>query len=403
MVPLSGFITNPQFVEYARKKQGICFNFAAIERKEEEMAKIKKIAVMGGGNGAHAMAADLTMKGYEVNMCEAPEFRENLSVTLERQAIDFIDAWGEKHTVKINKVTTNFAEALKGASYIMLAVPALGAKSFFNLMIPYLEDGQTIIKWAGNFSALLFANMLKEKGVKKDITLAEANTLPWGCRLAAPGTVQIMVWVTKHLFATLPTKNIDRVIDGVKNMYPVVAGENVLATSLNNLNPIVHPIGTVMNAGWVDTIGKDFYFYRDGNTLSISRGIKAIFEEVTKVGNAIGVRMLEYPEEDFWKKSAIMSTYGRASFDKEGLVARISGPSSVKSRYITEDVPYGLVPLAKLARKFNVSTPIIDAVIELASVINQTDYRKEGLSLEELGLADLSKEKLAKFLQEGFI
>jgi opine dehydrogenase len=366
------------------------------------MTNARRVAVLGGGNGAHAMAADLALKGYEVNMCEAPEFKESISTTLERQAIDLIDALGEKHTVKLHMVTTNFEEALKGVSYIMMTVPAIGTKSFFNSIVSYLEDGQTIIKWSGNFSALLFANMLKAKGTKKDITLAEAHTLPWGCRLVAPSTIEIMVWVTRLLLATLPARNIDRVIDEVKNMYPVVAGENVLATSLNNLNPIVHPVGTIMNAGWIDTIGKDFYFYRDGNTLSISRGIKAIFEEVSRVASAIGIEMLEYPEEDFWKKSAIMSTYTRASFDKEGAVAKISGPSSVKSRYITEDVPYGLVPIAKLARKFNVSTPVIDSVIQLASVINQTDYCQEGTSLEELGIATLSKEELAKVLREGF-
>ena len=362
----------------------------------------KRIAVLGGGNGAHTMAADLTMKGYEVNMCEMPEFKESISTTFERQAIELIDVWGEKHTVKLNMVTTNFSQALKGVSYIMMVVPAIGAKSFFSSIIPYLEDRQTIIKWSGNFSALLFANMLKEKGIKKDITLAEGHTLPWGCRLVEPGTVQIMVWVIKLLLATLPAKNIDRVIDNVKDMYPVVAAENVMATTLNNLNPIVHPIVTVMNAGWIDAVGKNFYLYRDGATLSTTRGIKAVFEEVSKVANAVGVKMNEYPEEDFWKKSTIMSTYSRAIFDKEGSTARISGPSSMKSRYITEDIPYGLAPIAKLARQFNVATPIIDAVIQFASVINQTNYWEESMSLKELGIVNRSKDELEKVLQEGF-
>jgi len=366
------------------------------------MKDVKRIAVLGGGNAAHAMAADLALKGFEVNMCETPEFEEAISTTLERQAIDLIDAWGEKHTAKLNMVTTNFKEALKGVSYIMMDVPAIGTNSFFNSIVPYLEDGQTVIKWSANFSALSFASILKEKGVKKDITLAEAHTMPWGCRLVAPGTVQTMVWVIKLLFATLPSKNIDRVINDVKNMYPVVAGENVLATSLNNLNPVCHPVGTVMNAGWIDTIGKDFALNAFGNTLSISRGIKVVFEEISSLANAIGVTMLQYPEEDFWRRSAIMSTYARAPFDKEGAVAKITGPSSVKSRYITEDVPYGLVPIAKLARKFNVTTPVIDAIIQLASVINQTNYMEEGMSLEELGIADLNQEELAKVLQEGF-
>jgi len=112
--------------------------------------------------------------------------------------------------------------------------------------------------------------------------------------------------------------------------------------------------------------------------------------------------MLDYPEEDFSKKSTIMSTYFQAVFDKEGMVNKISGPESVKSRYITEDLPYGLVPISKLAHRYGISTPLIDAVIEFGSVINQTDYMKEGVSLEELGIAGLSKEDLERVLNEGF-
>ena len=96
-----------------------------------------------------------------------------------------------------------------------------------------------------------------------------------------------------------------------------------------------------------------------------------------------------------------MSSYARAPFDKEGASAQISGPSSVKSRYIAEDVPYGLVPIAKLGRKFNVPTPFIDAIIEFSSVINETNYLEQGMTLEELGIASLDKNGLNKLLQEG--
>ena len=238
--------------------------------------------------------------------------------------------------------------------------------------------------------------------MKKDITLAEGHTLPWGCRLESPGVIRIFVDAWKLLLAAFLAKNTGRVINELKDIYPVVPGDNVLATSLNNLNPIVHPVGTVLNAGWVDTLQKDFHFYRHGTTLSIARAIKAIYEEVATVSEAAGGKMLEYPEESFWSKSTIMSVYSKAAFDKEGAVANISGPSSMKSRYTTEDVPYGLVPIAELARLFNIAVPIIDATIDLASVINQTDYRKEGRSLEELGIAELSKKELTKVLEEGF-
>ncbi len=153
-----------------------------------------------------------------------------------------------------------------------------------------------------------------------------------------------------------------------------------------------------MNSGWVDAAGKDFYLYRDGNTLSISRGIKAVFEEVSSVARALDVPMLDYPEEDFWQKPFIMSTYFRAAFDKEGAVRKISGPSTVKSRYITEDLPFGLVPIKKLAMEYDVQTPVIDSIITFGSLINQTDYMAEGLSLEKLGIAGLDREGLRNCL-----
>jgi len=130
--------------------------------------------------------------------------------------------------------------------------------------------------------------------------------------------------------------------------------------------------------------------------------IKAVYEEVSRIADAVNVKMLEYPEEAFWSKGTIMSVYFKAAFDKEGTVGSISGPSSMKSRYITEDVPYGLVPIAHLAYKFNVAIPIIDAIIELSSVINEMDYRHQGRQLEELGIADLDKDTLNRVLQEGF-
>ena len=361
-----------------------------------------KIAVLGGGNGAHAMAADLALKGFEVNMCEAPEFKESFTTTLERQEISLIDAWGEEKTAKLHKATTGFEEAIAGVSYVMMAIPAIGHRRFFSAIMPHLKDGQTIVMWPGNYSALLFANMLREKGIKKDITLAEGHTLPWGCRLEGQARIKIFVDAWKLIVAALPAKNTERVINDLKDIYPVVAGENVLATSLNNLNPIVHPVGAVLNAGWIDTLQKDFYLYKYGTTLSVARAIKAVYEEVTRVGDAISIKLLEYPEESFWAKGTIMSFYFKAPFDKEGVIANISGPSSMKSRYIIEDVPYGLVPTAQLARKFNIATPIIDAIIELLSVINQTDYRQEGRSLDELGIADLSSDELKRVLQQGF-
>jgi opine dehydrogenase len=364
---------------------------------------LKKVAVLGGGNGSHTMAADLALKGLEVNICEAPEFKDAFAATLERQAVELVDAEGVEKTVKIALATTDFEKALKGADYIMMPIPATGHERFFKAIMPHLEDGQTIVSWPGNYASLYFARMLKEEGIKKNVTLAEAHTLPWGCRLEAAGRVRIFVDAWKLLLAALPAKETARIVKELKDYYPVEAGASVLATSLNNLNPIVHPVGTILNAGAIDNKGEGFHLYRDGTTKSIANAIKAVFEEVSRVGEAVGVKMLKYPEETFYLKSTIMSYYFKTPFDMESTVAHISGPSAMTGRYITEDIPYGLVPVAGLAYSYGVDIPVIDATIWLASAINETDYYGEGRSLGELGITGLKREELDRILKEGFL
>jgi opine dehydrogenase len=362
---------------------------------------LKKVAVLGGGNGSLTMAADLALKGLEVRLCEAPAFKEGFAITLEKQEIALVAAGGEEKKVKIALATTDFEKAVKGVDYIMMPIPATGHERFFQAIMPYLEDGQTIVSWPGNYASLYFARMLKEAGIKKDVTLAEAHTLPWGCRREG-GQVRIFVDAWKLLLAALPSKETAKVVRELKDYYPVVAASSVLETSLNNLNPIVHPVGTILNAGAVDSKGEGFHLYRDGTTKSIAQAIKVVFEEVSRVGEAVGIKMLEYPEETFWLKSTIMSYYFKAPFDMESTVAYISGPSSMTSRYITEDIPYGLVPVAGLAFSYGVDIPMIDATICLASTINGVDYYQSGRSLGELGIAGLKREELNKILKQGF-
>jgi len=77
------------------------------------------------------------------------------------------------------------------------------------------------------------------------------------------------------------------------------------------------------------------------------------------------------------------------------------GPRNLKDRYITEDIPYGLVPMSELGKKLDVRTPIMDSFIEIASVLNQEDYRKTGRTLETLGLDKLNREQILRFVETG--
>ena len=88
-------------------------------------------------------------------------------------------------------------------------------------------------------------------------------------------------------------------------------------------------------------------------------------------------------------------------FGAATLIGGISGPNSVNDRYFTEDIPVGAVARYSIAQAFNVSVPIIKAMIDLGSLICERDFLKEGRTMEKMGLAGLSKEQVIKYLREG--
>lgn len=47
----------------------------------------KKIAILGGGNGAHTMAAEMTLKGHTVNLYEMPRFRQDMKEVFDTKTI----------------------------------------------------------------------------------------------------------------------------------------------------------------------------------------------------------------------------------------------------------------------------------------------------------------------------
>ena len=71
-------------------------------------------------------------------------------------------------------------------------------------------------------------------------------------------------------------------------------------------------------------------------------------------------------------------------------------------RYIKEDVGFGLVPMTEIGHSLGVKTPVMDALITLASAMHKTDYRAEGLTLKKMGLGGGRQHDIFKVMREGF-
>ena len=360
----------------------------------------KPITVLGGGNAALTMTADLTLRGFDVNFCEHPRFEKSFKPILERGEIKVVGPFLHG-TARIHKVGTNMEEAISDVDIINVAIPSAGHDTFFKDMIPFLKNDQLVLIWAGNCGSLRLAKLLEEEAPEKRILIAEANTMPYGTRIIAPCCVSFFLATKSILFSAFPSKNTKKALEKMEKLFPILrAGQNVLAVSFSNPNPTVHPPGSILNVGRIEYSDGDFYLYREGITESIARVIRAVYDETNRIAKAYGLKMLTYEDKDFRTTGSIMAVEFEAPFDTLGVLGKVRGPSTIYDRYITEDLPYGLVHRSQLGKKVDIPTPIIDSIINIGSVVCQTDFWK-GRTLEDLGLAEKTSKEIVRYVEEG--
>ncbi|MGH2618082.1 MAG: NAD/NADP octopine/nopaline dehydrogenase family protein, partial [Thermomicrobiales bacterium] len=156
---------------------------------------------------------------------------------------------------------------------------------------------------------------------------------------------------------------------------------------------VVHPPGVLMNAGRIERSRGEFWFYEEGVTPSVVKVIEAVDRERLALGEALGLRL-----------TPVAEAFHRAGFGPAGdLWATINGsrmltalraPGQVDTRWLTEDIPYGLATWASLGARLGVETPVIDSLVTLASATLEQDFRSETRGLDMLGLSPLSDDAL---------
>jgi opine dehydrogenase len=365
---------------------------------------IKKIAILGAGNGGCAAAADLTLRGYEVRLFSRSE--STLIPIAKRGGIEVVEDGGEKFAAPF-LVGSQLPPVVNGADLIIIAAPAVAHEYLAKNLGRNLVDGQRVLLNPGHTGGSLhFANILRSAGVRAKIQLCETVTLTYICRMAGAARVEIYRRTTHLRCAAFPGKDTVDLIPEIQEIFPnVIPAANVLETGFANINAIMHPAGMLGNAGWIEKTAGDFYYYREGITPAIAAWIEEVDKERLEIVKRLGLEPL--PFVDIFHQAGLTSEQARAS----GSVYRainesepnrtIKSPKTLDHRYLREDVGYGLVPMAEIGKLLGMSTPVIDALITLASVVSRTDYRKEGLTVEKMGLAGVGPENMEKVLLEG--
>jgi opine dehydrogenase len=355
-----------------------------------------RVAVLGAGNGGLASAFDFAQHGHEVALYAPPEFGENV-VAVARA--DGIRSQGDlEGFTRIRYAGHDPAEAMAGADLVVLVGPAYSTETLALNAGPHLPDGASVLICPGSCAgAIAFKRALGLEIDDERYTIGETSTLPYAVRVIEPGVVHVFLKLTAGLYiAAVPRSGTDRLHRLIKDVWPAAEkAESVFQTTLQNGNPIIHPAVTLLNAGLVERTRGAFLFYEEGITEGVGRLIESVDEERLAIARGLGVTILSEPALGVRQGYMLEDNYTTGYSAAPGFRG-IGAPRELDHRYLTEDVGYSLIFLSDLAARLGIATPVMDAVIAIASVVLDRDFRREGKrTVRSLGLDRIPPERLA--------
>lgn len=364
------------------------------------MSKEYVFGVIGAGNGGKAMAAYLALLGKKVLLYNRTFL--NVEVIAQRQGIDLINPDGLEGFGKLEKVTDNIEDLLAGSQVIMVVTPSTAHKDIASAASPYLRDDHIVILHPGRTGgALEFTETLRQNGCATTPIISEAETFIFASRSEGPSLARIFRIKESVPLAALPANRTKEVLEAIHTAFPqFINGGNVLMTGLNNMGAVFHPALAMLNAGWIEATHGNFEFYVDGVTPSVARVLEVIDRERVTVASALGLRARTGME---WLELAYNATgenLYEAMHNQTGYYG-IKAPPTLNHRYIFEELPMSLVPIASFGKRYGVSVNCIESIIRLGCIIHNTDYWRKGRTIEKLGVKDLSIGELTHYVETG--
>lgn len=354
-----------------------------------------KVTILGSGNGACATAAEWALCGHEVSMFDFESYGDNLSAIRRQGGIHVsgtIEGFG-----KISYAGSDIKRAIHGSDLILAIGPAYSHEPFANAVKNIIWEHQLYILSPGsNGGALVTKKIFQHCENAKNVVVAETATLPYACRIIKEGTVNVYHKLAGGLYlSAIPSSKTHHVLSVYRQIYPfALPAENVFRTILQNANPVLHPVITVLNAALIERTKGDFRFYEEGVTPAIGRMIEAVDRERIEIGSALGLDIMNDPEISVLQGYLSEADYASGYTNAPGFQG-IRAQESLQHRYLDEDVGYGLVFLSELGRTIGTDTKTMDAVITMASVLTEKDYRRDApRTLESIGFTIEEVQKL---------
>ena len=336
-----------------------------------------RLAVLGAGAVGLAAAALAVSQGHEVAVW-SPSGRGTAGIG---HAITTEGVLRGRFGVRVAR---DLADALATAEAALLAVPAYA----FPHLLPRIADHLTqplLIAPAASLAPLALAAMLDARG-RAAPPIGAMSTTPVTARRLGPDRVRILGIRAAVDMAALPEDAAPAMGALATALFGHASptGGSVVQAAIGNANPIIHAALALTNTTRIECA--EAWPQYGMMTPATCRLMLAMAAERATLAAALGVAVPSL-EQSLHRATGVPlgPLHAMAQAIAQGAGA-VPGPTDPNTRYITEDVPYGLAVALWLARRRDVAMPVTDAVVTALEALWGRDLRAnpllEGLAFD---------------------
>ncbi|MER8880842.1 NAD/NADP octopine/nopaline dehydrogenase family protein [Mesorhizobium sp. M0684] len=355
-----------------------------------------RVSILGAGAIAYGLAACLAEAGHDPMLWSpSGERTKALATGQSLTATGAIEA-----TVSV-RIAKDCKEAIAAADVVMVALPANGHKKVMDAAAPYLREGMpVIISSHSSFGALYLSRQLAELKVRLPIVVW-GTTLVTG-RQSGPTEVHVASVRQKVDVATLPFDAMDQGFRLCMTLFGdrFVKRDGLLAIALSNLNPQNHLGIALLN---LTRMEKGEQWSQAGNvTPAVGRFIEALDAERLAIAARFGIAVRTVEEHFSLSFHVPMGTVSEMNQEMDRQGRGGFGPSTIETRYVLEDVPFGLLPTVFLGKISGKPAVLHQSGISIFSAAYGRDLKADNDILPALGIEGIGKVDLENLCRKGF-
>lgn len=342
-----------------------------------------KVSVLGCGNVGVAISADLSICGYDVSLVKTSQTKGAFFDKILRNGNRVLLKENGSYNAAVIKDVSHDLNKVAKSDVVIITVQSIYHESIIKSISKYLNENQIVICICSYMSSFFFKKycstlpLIAEtagpylEGRIEDKDIVGEVVFRVGCRLS------------RSPLSIFQEERSEECMSKIRKLYKGFSNDySVIESALLNPNMILHTVGSIMSIPRIEYSNGNFCMYREayarGNdsTMKIMLGLD---EEKKNVLKKLGCTPV-----DIFTAGGFLGNPLQSFYEYSESKDRAISPTSVHSRYITEDVSQGLVLLESIAKMVGVDVPIATSLITIASAALDYDFRGNGRTLKRL-------------------